>query len=298
MFKQIVVGVDGKEGGRDAIALATNLLAGGGELTFGHIYTDDPAIYRGASIAYAASQRRGARELLEATRAGTGVHAHLRCAGSPSVGHGLHGLCDAVRADLLVVGSSRRALFGRVLLGDDTQGALDGAPCAIAIAPAGYEDESRTIRQIGVGYDGSPESVEALRVARTLAAEHGARVSAFEAVSLPIRGFGPGPLPLSDVISARVVEARERVAALGLESHAAYGPPGDELSVYSASLDLLIVGSRGYGPLGRLMHGSTSRHLARTARCPLLVLPRTAQAAGSDDRDGGDTVVAGLRDRA
>ena len=46
--------------------------------------------------------------------------------------------------------------------------------------------------------------------------------------------------------------------------------------MYSASLDLLIVGSRGYGPIGRLIHGSTSRELARRARCPLLILPRSA----------------------
>ena len=37
---------------------------------------------------------------------------------------------------------------------------------------------------------------------------------------------------------------------------------------------LLVVGSRSYGPLGRLMHGSTSQQLARTCRCALLVLPR------------------------
>jgi hypothetical protein len=33
MFKQIVVGVDEYEGGRDAVALAHNLLARDGELT-------------------------------------------------------------------------------------------------------------------------------------------------------------------------------------------------------------------------------------------------------------------------
>jgi hypothetical protein len=32
-----------------------------------------------------------------------------------------------------------------------------------------------------------------------------------------------------------------------------------------------IVGSRSYGPVGRLFNGSTSNYLARRARCPLLV---------------------------
>ena len=60
--------------------------------------------------------------------------------------------------------------------------------------------------------------------------------------------------------------------------------------MYSASLDLLIVGSRGYGPIGRLIHGSTLRELARRARCPLLVLPRsapTAEASEPPDRRAG-----------
>jgi nucleotide-binding universal stress UspA family protein len=65
----------------------------------------------------------------------------------------------------------------------------------------------------------------------------------------------------------------------GVEPHAAYGQPAEELTLYSASLDLLVIGSRSYGPIGRLVHGSTAQHLARTARCPLLVLTRAARKA-------------------
>jgi nucleotide-binding universal stress UspA family protein len=68
----------------------------------------------------------------------------------------------------------------------------------------------------------------------------------------------------------------------GVEPHAAYGAAVEELTVYSASLDLLFVGSRGYGPIGRLMHGSTSLQLARTARCPLIVLTRETSVADDD----------------
>ena len=39
-------------------------------------------------------------------------------------------------------------------------------------------------------------------------------------------------------------------------------------------LDLLVVGSRAYGPSGRLLSGSTSLRLARRVACPLLVVPR------------------------
>ena len=92
-----------------------------------------------------------------------------------------------------------------------------------------------------------------------------------------------------------VDDARKRIAELGgVEPHAAHGVPAEELAVYSASLDLLIVGSRGYGPIGRLVHGSTSQQLAHSARCPLLVLTRAAGAVETADsaEDGLETAVA------
>jgi len=67
------------------------------------------------------------------------------------VRRGLHELCEVTGADLLAVGSSRRGLLGRVLLGDDMQAALDGAPCAIAIATTNYSHEPVAMREIGVG---------------------------------------------------------------------------------------------------------------------------------------------------
>jgi nucleotide-binding universal stress UspA family protein len=295
MFKQIVVGVDEHEGGRDAIALARNVLARDGELTLAYVFAGDPHVYRSASAAYEASERERASELLERTRAETGVQAHLRWRGSPSVGRGLHELCEVIGADLLVVGSSRRGLLGRVLIGDDTRAALNGAPCAIAIAPAGYSHQPVAMREIGVGYDGSPESEHAVAVARKVAAQCGAKLSAFEAVSLPTYAFLGGPAPIDDAFEDLVDDARKRIEALdGVEPHAAYGHPAEELGVYSASLDLLIVGSRGYGPMGRLIHGSTSQQLAHTARCPLLVLTRGARAIETPEaaEGGRDTAVA------
>jgi nucleotide-binding universal stress UspA family protein len=279
MFRQIVVGVDEQKGCRDAIAIARRLRASDGELILAHVYTGDPHVYRGVSAAYEASERERALELLERVRDEAGVQAHVRCCGSRSVGRGLHELCEVIGADLLVVGSSRRGLLGRVLIGDDTRAALNGAPCAIAIAPAAYAAEPPTMREIGVGYDGSPESEHAVELARILSLELGATLSAFEAITLPATALSTGPLPFDEMVSKLVAEARDRIAALGgVEPHAAYGNAAEELAVYSASLDLLVVGSRGYGPLGRLIHGSVSRELARIARSPLLVLPRVASA--------------------
>ena len=155
MFKRIVVGVDGREGGRDAVALARLLVAVGGKLTLAHVVARDADAYRGTSGAPEASDGGRAEAMLEAVREETGVAAHLRWYRSSSVGRGLHELCDVIGADLLVVGSSRRGLLGRVLIADDTSAALNGAPCPIAIAPGNYSEQPGMTREIGVGYDGS-----------------------------------------------------------------------------------------------------------------------------------------------
>src|SRR4051794_15048054 len=155
MFKHIVVGVDGREGGRDAVALARLLVAVRGKLTLAYVVAGDAHGFRGTSAAPEPSDGGRAKALLEAVHQEAGVEAHLRAYGSSSVGRGLHELCEVIGADLLVVGSSRRGLLGRVLVGDDTSAALNGAPCAIAIAPSSYSQQPGMTREIGVGYDGS-----------------------------------------------------------------------------------------------------------------------------------------------
>jgi nucleotide-binding universal stress UspA family protein len=234
MFKNVLIGVDDGGGGRDAVALARRLNASEADLTLGHIYPGDP----GASDHRSDEEQARGEDLFGAIAGDLGPGAVVRCRGSSSVGRGLHELSEAIGADLLVVGSSRRGRLGRVLLGDDTRAALNGAPCAVAVAPDDYAYDPGLIREIGVGYNGSHESVHALDVARGLAAETGAKLSAFQAV---------------------------------------YGRAAEELAIFSASVDLLVVGSRGYGPVGRLVHGSTSQQLARISRCPLLVLTRAAR---------------------
>ena len=87
-------------------------------------------------------ERDSSQQLLEVGRAAAGVEAELMSIVALSSGRALHEQAERQGADLLVVGSCSRGTFGRVMLGDDTRSALNGAPCAVAIAARGFAESS------------------------------------------------------------------------------------------------------------------------------------------------------------
>ena len=225
-----------------------------------------------------AEEREASHDLLEQERAATDVTADLLSIESMTPGRGLHEQAEEQNADLLVVGSCNHGILGRAMLGDDTRAALNGAPCAVAIAPRGYAEDPHPIDKVGVGYNASPESKAALALARELAAMTGATTHAVEVVSIPSTAYaGIVVSSFEEYIDEILQEANSRLEELpDVEGHAVYGLVGEELAVFGDQMDILVVGSRGYGPLKRLVVGSTSEYLQRHARCALLVLPRTA----------------------
>lgn len=277
MFENVIVGVDGRPNGRDAIALAMRLLADGGKLTLANIHAGATNPTRASTPGRLTEEKEASHALLERERAAAEVQAELVSYVAKSPGRGLHNLAEEQNADLLVVGSCSRGPIGRVLLGDDTRGSLNGAPCAVAVATRGYAEHPVPIAAIGVGYDGSPESEIALSKARAVAERHRAVVRALEVVSIPNYAFtGFGAPALGEGIENMLAEANERISAIeGVEGRAVYGLTGEELAAFGNEVQLLLVGSRGYGPVKRLILGSTSDYLQRHARCSLLVLPRT-----------------------
>ena len=71
------------------------------------------------------------------------------------------------------------------------------------------------MREIGVGYDASPESEHALGVARKLAAEKHTKLSAFEVVALPSYVYLGAPgLLAAESIRHPLDSARQRLGAL------------------------------------------------------------------------------------
>ncbi len=172
------------------------------------------------------------------------------------------------------------------MLGDDTRAALNGAPCAVAIASVGYAEHPDPIGKIGVAYDGSPESKTALATARGLAAQTGASVHALDVISIPTYTFtGVVGQAFGDDIDEMLNDANSRLKQLpGVDGRAMYGLAGEELAAFGDHVDIL---SR----LTRLRAHSTPRArqhllLPRAPRTLLIAraAPRRWPARGSHDR--------------
>ncbi len=281
MFENVLVGVDGSSNGRDAIALAARLAQPGGRLTLAHVRAGELHPLHAITPRLLAEEHEASLQLLERERAGADVQAELVSVVAAGAGAGLHRQAEDQGADLLVVGSCRHSSFGRAMLGDDTRAALNGAPCAVAIAARGYAADAAPIARVGVAYNGSSESERALAAARELAERTGASVAALEVVAIPSYAYTGLMAPaIGDSMELLIADAGARMGQLpGVEGRAVYGLAGEELAAFGDDLDLLVVGSRSYGPVRRLVLGSTSDYLERHARCSLLVLPRPAAAA-------------------
>ncbi len=295
MFKNVLVGVDGRPNGRDAIALASRLTDPDGKLTLAHVHSGRLRPSHAITPGLVREEREASEKLLERERAACDVNAELINIVSMSPGQGLHQQAEEQNADLLVVGSCSHGAFGRAMLGDDTRGALNGASCAVAIASLGFAQHQDPIAKVGIGYDGSHESQAALAMAQMLVASTSATVHALEVVSIPTYAFtGLMPPAIGESVDLMLQEATGRMKALpDVHGHAVYGLTGEELAAFSEEMDILIVGSRSYGPVRRLVLGSTSGYLERHARSSLLVLPRGAVNQAGDPSASSETEAQG-----
>ncbi|UJA19401.1 universal stress protein [Thermoleophilia bacterium SCSIO 60948] len=204
-----------------------------------------------------------------------------------SAGRVIQAEAAALAARLLVIGSAHHGPIGDAVLGATGETVILDAPCAVAIAPRRYTESSdHEIRRIGVGFDGSAEAWTALETAVGVAGLVGGTVSVIVVARFPSWSHATAyaTLTLAEY-HERDLEEREEMMRSGLERVPApirgegvviTGPPGEVLAEHSRDLDLMLVGSRGYGRLKRTILGSTSRKLLRNAHCPVLITPRGA----------------------
>ena len=283
----IVAGFDNSPSGYDAVALARLLAAvTDARLIVAYIYTEVLSAIDIVPPPELVAQRRdeALRTVERASIALDGFERWERVVyASEPAARGLHEVADRAGAELIVVGSTHRHGLGRVVPGATGERLLHGSACPIALAPAGWHGDA--IETIGAGFDGSPESRAALVAAATLANASGASLLALSVFEPPnpanpvyaVAGHGYTEImgELRELRRARLDEAVGvfpfRVDA---EGQIIDGEPAEVLAAESGRLDLLVLGSRGYGALRATLAGSVTHALAGTSRCPLVLVPR------------------------
>lgn len=297
MYRKILVGYDDSDQAKDALALGKQVAnATGAELVVGGVFLIHPMWHGGIDPIIREEEVEFGRKLEAGANA---AEALAEPYPSTSPARGLHELAEEIGADLIVVGSAHRGPIGQALAGSVGVALLHGSPCAVAIAPRGYREHSGpSIDTITVGFDGSAESGLALTTASQLARTTGAKLKLVSVVETPVVGTGKsggdGYHALKDAVEQQMrdqlAEARNAVPeGIDVEATLSSGDPVRELvGAASAPRTLLVVGSRAYGPVHRVLAGSVSRRLVRSASCPLIVTPRGTH----EPREAAPTVEA------
>jgi nucleotide-binding universal stress UspA family protein len=216
--------------------------------------------------------------------------AELVVLGGSSPAHVLQETAVRWDAGMVVVGSTRKGPLGRMLPGTTAERLLHGAPCPVAVATAGLGADWAPQR-IGVGFIDLESGHAGLRAAAELARAAGASLHAVTAIESTHWGSSAVVQPYDvdgrldhavDAARASLHEALERLPDdVEASSAVAAGNAAEVLVEISREVDLLVCGSRGYGPVRSVLLGGVTHHVIRTAHCPVVIVPRGA-AHGPD----------------
>ncbi len=303
-FTHLAVGIDGFDEGRDAAALGNALAnATGAGLLLAAVILD-PLVVLPEEMNLSAL-RKEAEKAARAARDELAPDARVTVESDLFVARGLERVVQREHRDLLIVGSSRHGHEGEVMIGRCTRQLLHDAKCALAVAPRGYRTGApHAIKRIVVGYDGGPEAAEALALGAGMAASAGGELVLCGVVDDRPRPFGWSRLGTGAVIvpqlgweavgsaganpdwekavEAATAELGKHVKAategLGVETRLEVrrGRPSTALMDVAETADIIIIGSRRWGPVARLLLGSTGEALLHGGHCPVLVVPRPA----------------------
>lgn len=193
---------------------------------------------------------------------------------------------DKMSADLVVMGTHGRGGFAALFLGSVTEKVLRSTNVPVLTVPPPVERTGPVVyKTILCPIEFSDPSTRALEYALTLAKESGARLLLLHVVELPVDGefYEVPEFNLTEYRRQLEESARARLkSALPDEARVWCAPEERVISgkAYRAILDvaeqekaeIIVMGVHGRGALHRRLFGSTTHHVIRAARCPVLTL--------------------------
>jgi nucleotide-binding universal stress UspA family protein len=208
-----------------------------------------------------------------------GIDAEPLPLAATSVPRGLELAAQELGAGLIAAGSATDSDPEHLTPGRATERLLTGSACAVAAVPWGWDHLPRA-PVVGIAYVNSAEGRAALRAAHRLAALAGGRLRVLTAVRARAWMDADGDAALGDDLRLRAEEAAEADASglIGtpIDIDVAVAEPAGWLLEVSEELDLLVCGSRAYGPSPAVLLGGVTSRVTHGAGCPVMVLSRGA----------------------
>lgn len=151
------------------------------------------------------------------------------------------------------------------------------------VAPSDHRP--RPIRTIAVAYDDGIQAKAALEHAAQLARKLHAHLELIAGAEHELYA-GPAMVAAADLeelmrddVAERVRAEADAITGVPVDTRVVTGPMPSALADAAEGADLLVTGSRGYGPRHSVLVGGVSRYLVDNAPCPVLVVPRVAEGA-------------------
>lgn len=300
MFRRIVVGADGSPEGKDAVVLGAAIAAAtGAGITLLGAFPPLPV----ADGNDRQRQTRSVDRQLSALRDKFAPSAHVTSVADGNAARALLAEAQSWQANLIVIGSSRHAAMGRCGIGQTGRRLVKKMPAALAIAKRGLHQEDCPLLNIAVGYDGGPESDRALQFADRLAISANAELLIETVVGDPIPPLLPGesrtPGLLDDLIEHAEFDAlrigNRAAAKTKARSYVngSIGDPGSVLRDISEGVDVMVIGSRRWGLLPRVLLGGVGEALVTDCGSSLIVASKTPEPATPlQERPGADPQAA------
>jgi nucleotide-binding universal stress UspA family protein len=215
----------------------------------------------------------------EARKTLGGTDASYRAIPADSASHGLNdALESAGEGALIVLGSRKTRGTRRTAPGSTADRLLQGAPGPVVLVPWAYEEYAATaIHRVAVAFIDTPDGAAALSTGSELANEVGAELQLISVLPDTLVRPSLGEPTTFATEQRRQFESAVEGAAkeLGATAKLLDGPVVDTLAdLLPEDVDLLVCGSRGYGPARRVLLGGVSSRLLKHARVPVVIVPR------------------------
>lgn len=287
MTHDVVVGFDGTAQSEDALMLGSWMAAAARRpLLVVSIYQQDLVpVLPGIGSEWDDEMKAEAHHHLERAQRLLGdpvVESRFRAVSSTSAARALDAVAAQVDASAIVVGSSRRGALRRVNSSHTADRLLQGTQCPVMVAPRGVRDRNLApLTDVGCAYLPTPEGEHALRQAAALVHLSGARLKVYTVPAQRVhRSTESLPRDRVQAQGKRLQDAAKE-AIQQLPGHPAanvYVLEGNVVQALSAldeeDCQVLVCGSRGYGPVGRVLLGGVSSRLVKSAATPILLVPR------------------------